>query len=89
MAVASSCSSTGSSSLFKGRTPDGLHNFVAGYLRYLTHLEAYFLLAANPFPSFYPFDEKPYPVDLRDRPARAHRTAGRRSSASSWRSRRS
>jgi hypothetical protein len=50
--------------LFKTRTPDGLHNFVAGYLRYMTHLEAYFLLAANPYPGFYLFDDKPYPVDL-------------------------
>lgn len=61
--------------LFKGRTPEGLHTFVAGYLRYLTHLEAYFLLAANPFPGFYPFDEKkPYPVDLQiDPPERQNR----------------
>ena len=61
--------------LFKGRTPEGLHNFIAGYLRYLTHLEAYFLLAANPFPGFYPFGErKPYPVDLHiDPPERQNR----------------
>lgn len=60
--------------LVKGTTPDGLHSFIAGYIRYLTHLEAYFLLAANPFPGFYPFDEKPYPVDLRiDPPARQSR----------------
>jgi Domain of unknown function (DUF4389) len=61
--------------LFKGRTPDGLHRFIAGYLRYLTHLEAYFLLAANPFPGFYPFAEKkPYPVDLHiDPPERQNR----------------
>jgi len=39
--------------LIKARTPDGIHGFVAGYIRYLTHLEAYFLLAANPYPGFY------------------------------------
>jgi len=26
--------------LVKARTPDGIHGFVAGYIRYLTHLEA-------------------------------------------------
>ncbi len=50
--------------LVKGRTPDGLHSFIAGYIRYLTHLEAYFLLAANPFPAFYLIGEAQYPVDL-------------------------
>jgi uncharacterized protein DUF4389 len=50
--------------LVKGRTPDGLHSFIAGYIRYLTHLEAYFLLAANPFPPFYLIGEAQYPVDL-------------------------
>jgi uncharacterized protein DUF4389 len=46
------------------RTPDGLHSFIAGYIRYLTQLEAYFLLAANPFPPFYLIGTDPYPVDL-------------------------
>ncbi len=55
--------------LVKGKTPDGLHDFFAGYLRYLTHVEAYFLLAAGPFPGFYPFDEKAYPIDLAIGPA--------------------
>ena len=50
--------------LIKGRTPDGLHSFIAGYIRYLTHLEAYFLLAANPFPAFYLIGDAAYPVDL-------------------------
>jgi hypothetical protein len=50
--------------LVKGRTPDGLHGFIAGYIRYLTHLEAYFLIAANPYPSFYVLDFKPYAIDL-------------------------
>ena len=38
--------------LFVARTPKGIHDFLAGYIRYLTHLEAYFLLAANPYPAF-------------------------------------
>ena len=50
--------------LFRARTPDGIHGFVAGYIRYLTHLEAYFLLAANPYPAFYLIGNDPYPVDL-------------------------
>jgi hypothetical protein len=50
--------------LVKGRTPDGLHAFIAGYIRYLTRLEAYFLLAANPFPPFFLIADDPYPVDL-------------------------
>jgi Domain of unknown function (DUF4389) len=60
--------------LVRARTPQGLHDFVAGYLRYLTHLEAYFLLAANPYPGFYPFDDEPYPVELEiDPPERQNR----------------
>jgi hypothetical protein len=50
--------------LVKARTPDGVHGFVAGYIRYLTHLEAYFLIAANPYPGFYLIGSDPYPVDL-------------------------
>ena len=50
--------------LIRARTPDGIHGFVAGYIRYLTHLEAYFLIAANPYPPFYLIGSDPYPVDL-------------------------
>jgi len=50
--------------LVKGRTPEGMHGFIAGYLRYLTHLEAYFLIAANPYPGFYLIAREAYPVDL-------------------------
>jgi hypothetical protein len=57
--------------LVRGRTPDGIHGFVAGYIRYLTHLEAYFLLAANPYPSFYVLDFKPYAIDLEVDPPEA------------------
>jgi hypothetical protein len=48
--------------LFAGRSPDGLHNFLATYLRYQTHVYAYTLLIADPFPAF---GGKPgYPIDL-------------------------
>ena len=51
--------------LFTGRSPKGLHSFLAGFVRYVTHVEAYVLLAANPFPAFYFGDvTKTYPVDL-------------------------
>jgi hypothetical protein len=49
--------------LFMGRSPEGLHNFLATYLRYQTHVRAYMLLVADPFP---PFTGKPgtYPIDV-------------------------
>lgn len=50
--------------LFRGQIPEGLHEFAAGFLRYATHVEAYVFLAGNPYPGFYPFDEKAYVVDL-------------------------
>jgi Domain of unknown function (DUF4389) len=56
------------------RTPKGLHDFVAGYVRYTTQLEAYVLLAANPYPSFWPVGEGDYPVTLEiDPPERQNR----------------
>jgi hypothetical protein len=49
--------------LFTGRVPDGLHVFLATFLRYATHVRAYILLIADPFPGF---TGKPgsYPIDL-------------------------
>jgi Domain of unknown function (DUF4389) len=54
--------------LFTGRVPGGLHEFIARYLRASTHLNAYILLLADPWP---PFGGAPgsYPVDLRVDPA--------------------
>jgi hypothetical protein len=50
--------------LILGRVPEGLHRFIASYLRALTHLSAYLYLLADPWP---PFGGAPghYPVDLR------------------------
>ena len=50
--------------LFTGRVPDGLHGFLARFLRAATHLSAYVFLLADPWP---PFLGEPgsYPVDLR------------------------
>ncbi len=50
--------------LFSGRSPQSLHDFLAGYLRYLTHVEAYLYLGANPFPGFFLGSIGPYPIDL-------------------------
>jgi hypothetical protein len=48
--------------LFAGRSPDGLHNFLATFLKYATHVRAYCLLIADPYPDFA---GKPgYPIDL-------------------------
>jgi Domain of unknown function (DUF4389) len=55
--------------LFTGRVPDGLHNFMARFLRASTHLTAYVFLLADPWPPFSG-EQGSYPVDLRvDSPA--------------------
>jgi hypothetical protein len=51
--------------LFAGRSPAGVHSFLAGYLRYTTHVTAYVWLIADPYPGFYLVNLKPdYPIDL-------------------------
>ena len=48
--------------LVKGESPQGLHDFLATYLRYQTQVYAYILLIADPFPGF---GGKPgYPVEI-------------------------
>jgi hypothetical protein len=48
--------------LIAARTPEGLHRFLAMYVKYATQLYAYLHLAAEPYPSFAGADG--YPVDL-------------------------
>lgn len=48
--------------LFTGRVPEGMHRFLAGYLRYSTRVSAYLYLVANQFPPFGAGGE--YTVDL-------------------------
>ena len=48
--------------LFTGRLPDAIHDFIAAYTRYFTHVYAYWHLLADPFPSFS--GGAAYPVDL-------------------------
>lgn len=50
--------------LFTGRVPEGLHEFIARYLRALTHLSSYVLLLADPWPPFGGTAGS-YPVDVR------------------------
>jgi hypothetical protein len=51
--------------LFAGRSPAGLHSFLAGYLRYATHVTAYVWLIADPYPGFYLVNlRQDYPIDL-------------------------
>jgi hypothetical protein len=38
--------------LFRGRPSERIHRFVARYVRYQTHVYAFALLVANPFPGF-------------------------------------
>jgi hypothetical protein len=53
--------------LFAGQTPEGLHNFIAQYLRYQTHIYGYMLFLADPYPGFMGTD--PYDADLSIAPA--------------------
>jgi hypothetical protein len=48
--------------LINGASPAGLHNFLAAYVRYSTHVTAYLYLVADPFPSFS--GTPGYPIDV-------------------------
>jgi hypothetical protein len=48
--------------LFGGQTPLGLHNFIAQYLRYATHVHGYLLFLGDPYPGF--MGDQPYQVDV-------------------------
>jgi hypothetical protein len=50
--------------LVTGELPGGLHRFFCAYIRYSTHLFAYFFLVANPYPQFVG-ERGVYPVDVR------------------------
>ena len=61
--------------LINGQAPTSLHDFVAGYLRYATHVAGYLFLAASPYPGFR--GRPGYPIDLEiDAPARQSRWTG-------------
>jgi Domain of unknown function (DUF4389) len=48
--------------LFAGQTPQGLHDFIAQYLRYATHVNGYLYFLADAYPGF--LGDQPYDVDL-------------------------
>jgi len=58
--------------LARGSTPDAVHEWLARYVRYVTHVNAYVYLAADPYPRFRGW-EGTYPVDLRVDPPRVQR----------------
>jgi hypothetical protein len=58
--------------LFRGRSADPLHRFLAAYVRYDAHVTAFVFLVANPFPGFV--GAPGYPVDIAvDPPERQNR----------------
>jgi hypothetical protein len=58
--------------LFAGQTPQGLHDFIAQYMRYTTQLYGYLLFLADPYPGF--LGDRPYAADLEvDPPAPQNR----------------
>ena len=60
--------------LFLGRLPEGLGDFLAGYLRWVTRLQAYLLLLTDQYPPFA-LGEVDYPVQILLRPGRLNRLA--------------
>jgi uncharacterized membrane protein len=50
--------------LFTGRYPDGLYNFVAGYVRFITRLAAYMYLITDVYPPFDGGEHPEYPVTV-------------------------
>jgi Domain of unknown function (DUF4389) len=59
--------------LFTGQLPAGIHRFICSYIRYSTHVYAYFLLVANPYPRFTGTDGYPVDITLPDAPERLSR----------------
>jgi hypothetical protein len=59
--------------LFSGRLPDALHDFMAAFARYYLHVQSYLYLAGDPFPGFlgkegtYPLELRIAPPELQDR----------------------
>jgi hypothetical protein len=49
--------------LFTARVPEGIHNFLARFVRYYTHVIAFLVLAGGPFPGFAGAPGS-YPIDV-------------------------
>lgn len=54
--------------LFTGSWPRGLYDFVAGFMRYSTRVNAYLFLMTDPYPAFSGGEEPGYPVRLQVAP---------------------
>jgi hypothetical protein len=52
--------------LFRGTSPEGLHNFLAQFVRYAVHVSAYVELLADPYPKFS--GSSGYPIDVQIAP---------------------
>jgi len=60
--------------LFLGRLPEGLGDFLAGYLRWVARVQAYLLLLTDQYPPFA-LGEEDYPVQILLRPGPLNRLA--------------
>jgi Domain of unknown function (DUF4389) len=50
--------------LFTKRVPQGMHNFLAGFVRYQVHVFSYLAIVANPYPSFSGTASYPVTVEI-------------------------
>ncbi len=50
--------------LFTKRVPEGMHDFLAGYVRYQVHVFAYLTLVADPYPAFSGSAAYPVTVEI-------------------------
>jgi Domain of unknown function (DUF4389) len=50
--------------LFTKRVPQGLHDFLAGYVRYQVHVYSYMTLVADPYPPFSSSASYPVTVEI-------------------------
>jgi Domain of unknown function (DUF4389) len=50
--------------VFTARYPQGLYDFIAGYLRFFTRVIAYAALLCDPYPPFSPAADDSYPVRM-------------------------
>jgi hypothetical protein len=51
--------------VFTGRYPDGLYEFVTGFARYTTRVNAFAFLLVDPYPPFDGAEHPEYPAELR------------------------
>jgi Domain of unknown function (DUF4389) len=57
--------------VFTGRYPDGLYNFVAGYVRMASRVNAFYYLATDEWPPFNGEEDPSYPVRIGIPPPKA------------------